>query len=241
MRADVFLVEQGYAKSRSEAQAAIKAGLVKVGGALLSKPSQAVVTGAAIEYRKPHPFVSRAGGKLVAALDHFDLSPQHRVCLDLGASTGGFTQVLLERGANRVYALDVGRGQMDASLAQDPRIVSREAINARDLSPSDLPEPVTALTADMSFISLKLALAPALSLVAPGAWAVVLVKPQFEVGKGAIGKGGIVRDAEAREAALKSIVDFVAAAPGWRVVGTMESPIPGGDGNIEYLLAASKA
>lgn len=240
MRADIFLVEQGYAKSRAEAQAAIKAGLVKAGGAALSKPSQTIAADAIIEYRKPHPFVSRAGGKLAAALDHFGLSPQNRVCLDLGASTGGFTQVLVERGAARVYALDVGRGQLDSSLAQDPRIVSREAINARDLAPGDFPEPITALTADVSFISLKLALPPALSLAAPGAWAVVLVKPQFEVGKGALGKGGIVRDAKARDTALKGIRDFIAAMPGWRVLGTMESPMTGGDGNIEYLLAASK-
>jgi len=241
MRADVFLVEQGYAKSRSEAQAAIKAGLVKAGGALLSKPSQAIPLGAAIEYAKPHPFVSRAGGKLAAALDHFTLTPRDRVCLDLGASTGGFTQVLLERGASLVYAVDVGHGQMDKDLARDPRVRLREGLNARDIAASDLPESVTALTVDVSFISLKLALPRALALVGEGAWAVILVKPQFEVGKGAIGKGGIVRDAEARAAAVKAIVDFIAAEPGWRVLGTMESPVPGGDGNIEYLLAASKA
>ena len=241
MRADVFLVEQGYAKSRSEAQAAIKAGLVKADGTLLSKPSQSIAANVPIEYRKPHPFVSRAGGKLAAALDHFGLSPLDRVCLDLGASTGGFTQVLLERGGARVYALDVGHGQMDADLARDPRIHAREGANARDLAASDLPEPVTALTADLSFISLKLALPPALALVAEGAWAVVLVKPQFEVGKSVIGKGGIVRDEEARKRALAGIVDFIAATPGWRVLGTMESPMAGGGGNIEYLLEALKA
>src|ERR1700744_5901093 len=152
MRADVFLVEQAYARSRSEAQAAIRLGRVRADGMTLSKPSQTILPGAVIDYEKPHPFVSRGGVKLVAALDHFGLSPQGRVCLDLGASTGGFTQVLLERGAMRVYALDVGRGQMDPGLAQDPRIVSREAINARDLAASDLPEPIAALTADMSFI-----------------------------------------------------------------------------------------
>ncbi|HXL70672.1 MAG TPA: TlyA family RNA methyltransferase [Rhizomicrobium sp.] len=241
MRADIFLVAQGYAKSRSEAQAAIKAGLVKAAGALLSKPSQSIAVGVRIEYQKPYPFVSRAGGKLAAALDHFGLSPLERVCLDLGASTGGFTQVLLERGAARVYALDVGHGQMDADLARDPRVHVREGANARDLAAFDLPEPVTALTADMSFISLKLALPPALALTARGAWAVILVKPQFEVGKAAIGKGGIVRDAKARQRAVAGAVDFIAATPDWRVMGTMESPLPGGDGNIEYLLAASKA
>jgi 23S rRNA (cytidine1920-2'-O)/16S rRNA (cytidine1409-2'-O)-methyltransferase len=240
MRADIFLVEQGYAKSRSEAQAAIKAGLVSIGGALLSKPSQSIAAGTRIEYRKPHPFVSRGGVKLAAALDHFGLSPEGLVCLDLGASTGGFTQVLLERGAARVYALDVGCGQMNAELARDPRVTSREGVNARDIKAVDLPDPVTALTADMSFISLKLALPPALSLAVPGAWGIVLVKPQFEAGRGAIGKGGIVREAATREAALKSVADFIAATPGWGVLGAMESPIPGGDGNIEYLLAARK-
>jgi len=240
MRADIFLVEQGYAKSRSEAQAAIKAGLVRAGGALLSKSSQQIVTGTQIEYQKPHTFVSRGGVKLKAALDHFGLSPEGRVCLDLGASTGGFIQVLLKRGAARVYAVDVGSGQMDAELASDPRVTSRQGVNARDLKPVDFPEPVTALTADVSFISLKLALPPALSLAAAGAWGIVLVKPQFEVGREAVGKGGIVRDAAAREAALKSVTDFAGATPGWRVLGAIESPIPGGDGNIEYLLAAGK-
>jgi 23S rRNA (cytidine1920-2'-O)/16S rRNA (cytidine1409-2'-O)-methyltransferase len=241
VRADLFLVEQGYAKSRSEAQAAIKAGLVKADGALLVKPSQHIAAEAAVEYRKPHPFVSRAGGKLAAALDRFGLSPQRRVCLDLGSSTGGFTQVLLERGAAKIYAVDVGRGQMDAGLAKDPRVALREGVNARDLSGSDIPEPFTVLAADLSFISLKLALPPALSLAAPGAWAVVLVKPQFEVGRAAIGKGGIVRDQTMRERALKGIADLIALTPRWRVLGSMESPLRGGDGNIEFLLAATKA
>jgi 23S rRNA (cytidine1920-2'-O)/16S rRNA (cytidine1409-2'-O)-methyltransferase len=240
MRADVFLVEQGYAKSRSEAQAAIKAGLVKVGGTLLSKPSQSIAMDVCIEYRKPHPFVSRAGGKLAAALDHFGLSPSDRVCLDLGASTGGFTQVLIQRGAARVYALDVGHGQMEPTLMKDPRIVVRNGVNVRDLTSDDLPEPIAAITADLSFISLKLALPPALHLASKGAWAVLLVKPQFEAGRGAVGKGGIVRDKAVREAALTGVVDFIAKQPGWRVLGHLESPIEGGDGNIEYLLAALK-
>jgi 23S rRNA (cytidine1920-2'-O)/16S rRNA (cytidine1409-2'-O)-methyltransferase len=240
MRADVFLVENGYAKSRSEAQAAIREGLVRVDGAVVDKPSQTVQASAAIEYEKPHPFVSRGGVKLTAALNHFGLSPEARVCLDLGASTGGFTQVLLQRGATRVYAMDVGHGQMEAGLAQDPRIIVRDGINARDLAPADLPEPITAITADLSFISLKLALPPALSLVSKGAWAALLVKPQFEVGRGAVGKGGIVRDKVARETVMTGIAEFIAAQAGWRALGHIESPIEGGDGNIEYLLAALK-
>jgi len=241
MRADVFLVEQGYAKSRSEAQAAIRMGRVRANGETLSKPSQTIAADTIIAYEKPHPYVSRGGVKLAAALDHFALSPQDRVCLDLGASTGGFTQVLLQRGAAHVYALDVGQGQMDTSLAQDPRVEVRDGVNVRALAPADFPQPVTAMTADLSFISLKLALPPALALAARGAWAVMLVKPQFEVGRQRIGKGGIVRDRNMREAAVADIRDFVAAQPGWNVLGHMESPIEGGDGNIEYLLAARKA
>lgn len=240
MRADIFLVENGYAKSRSEAQAAIREGLVRMDGAIVGKPSQSVLASAAIEYEKPHPFVSRGGVKLAAGLDHFGLSPEGRVCLDLGASTGGFTQVLLQRGAARVYAMDVGHGQMEAGLAQDPRIAVRDGVNARDLTPADLPEAITAITADLSFISLKLALPPALSLASKGAWAVLLVKPQFEVGRGAVGKGGIVRDKAAREAAATGIAEFIAAQAGWRTLGYIESPLEGGAGNIEYLLAALK-
>lgn len=241
MRADVFLVEQGYARSRSEAQAAIRLGHVRADGALISKPSQTILPGAVIDYEKPHPFVSRGGVKLAAALDHFGLSPEGRVCADLGVSTGGFTQVLLQRGAARVYALDVGHGQMDESLARDSRVVARDGFNVRGLTRDDLPEPISAVTADLSFISLKLALPPALSLAEDGAWAVMLVKPQFEVGRDAIGKGGIVRDKAVREAALTGMTEFAAAQIGWRVLGHMESPIEGGDGNIEYLLAALKA
>src|SRR5665213_3541873 len=155
MRADVFLVEQGYAKSRSEAQAAIKAGLVRINGEALSKPSQTITAGAVIAYEKPHPYVSRGGVKLAAALGHFGLLPEGRICLDLGASTGGFTQVLLQRGAARVYALDVGHGQMDQSLMQDPRVSVQDGVNVRDLASADLPRPITAVTADLSFISLK--------------------------------------------------------------------------------------
>lgn len=240
MRADVFLVEQGYAKSRSEAQAAIRLGRVCADGVTVSKPSQALRPGASIEFEKPHPFVSRGGVKLKAALDHFALSPRSRVCVDLGASTGGFTQVLLEGGATQVYALDVGRGQMDETLARDPRVIRRDGINARDLSAADVPASIGAITADLSFISLELALPSALALAAPGAWLVALVKPQFEVGRTLIGKGGVVRDREAREAALAKIANFVAAQRSWHVLGHIESPIMGGDGNAEYLLAAGK-
>ena len=240
MRADVFLVEQGYAKSRSEAQAAIRLGHVRADGLVVAKASQTLAPGVAITYEPPHPFVSRGGVKLKAALAHFALSPQGRVCLDLGASTGGFTQVLLEGGAARVHAVDVGRGQMREIVAMDPRVVRHEGLNVRDLSSADVLDRIGAITADLSFISLELALSPALSLAAPDAWLVALVKPQFEVGRAAIGKGGVVRDRAAREAATTKIADFVAGS-GWKVLGHIESPITGGDGNVEYLLAARKA
>lgn len=241
MRADLFLVQHGYAKSRSEAQATIKAGQVSADGRPVLKPSQALSDAMRIAYAPWHPYVSRGALKLIAALDRFDLSPKGRVALDLGASTGGFTEVLLERGALKVHAVDVGHGQMDAPLAADPRVALHEGVNVRDLSKGQVGEGVSAITADVSFISLKLALPPALALAEPGAWAVLLVKPQFEAGRTAIGKGGIVRDEQSRKAALESVKAFVAGQPGWRVLGAMESPIKGGDGNVEYLLAATKS
>ncbi|HEY1612881.1 MAG TPA: TlyA family RNA methyltransferase [Rhizomicrobium sp.] len=239
MRADVFLVERGFAASRSEAQSAIAAGSVSADGISLVRPSQLLAPGVDIVYAKAHDGVSRGSVKLAAALDTFALSPAGRICLDLGASTGGFTQILLERGARKVYAIDVGQGQLHVSLRKDARVVSREKCNARHLARQDVPDPVTALVADVSFISLKLALPPALALAEPGAWLVALVKPQFEVGRGNVGSGGIVRDAQARKEALDSIAQWL-PLQGWQVGGTMESPIAGGSGNREYLLAASK-
>jgi 23S rRNA (cytidine1920-2'-O)/16S rRNA (cytidine1409-2'-O)-methyltransferase len=193
-----------------------------------------------INYEPAHPYVSRGGIKLSAALDHFSLSPQGRVCLDIGASTGGFTQVLLERGAERVYALDVGHGQLHPKLAADPRVKRVEGLNARDLTAAKIPEPPRALTADVSFISLKLALPPALHLASADSWAVLLIKPQFEVGPRGVGPRGIVKDDALREAALADVTAWV-KTQGWQVLGSMESPIMGGDGNREYLLAAKRA
>ncbi len=240
-RADLFLVENGHAASRSEAQAAIRAGLVKVDGEVLEKPSRTVPPGAAIEYSKPHPFVSRGGVKLAAALDHFQLSPEDRVCLDIGASTGGFTEVLLMGGAAKVYAIDVGHDQMHPRISHDKRVVSREGVNARDLSRAHVPEGFSAITADVSFIGLQLALPPALAMAGPGTWCVALVKPQFEVGRHWVGKGGIVRDLEAQMQALSDIKTFIGAQPRWSVLGHIESPILGGEGNKEFLIAAQKS
>lgn len=239
MRADLFLVEHGFAKSRNEAQAAIRAGLVRANGAAIEKPSQPLKETVTIEYSKPHPYVSRGALKLAAALEKFALSPENRICLDIGASTGGFTEVLLAGGASKVYAIDVGHGQLHPKLSRDPRVVRRDGVNARDLTKTVVPDAPDAIAVDVSFIGLKLALPAALALAAPGAWLVALVKPQFEVGRFAIGKGGVVRDAAAQKAALEVISDFI-ASQGWTVIGTMESPITGGEGNREFLIAAQK-
>jgi 23S rRNA (cytidine1920-2'-O)/16S rRNA (cytidine1409-2'-O)-methyltransferase len=240
-RADQLLVEKGHAASRTEAQAAIRAGLVKADGEVVAKPSRNIEDGAAIEYAKPHPFVSRGGVKLAAALDHFDLSPEDLVCLDIGASTGGFTEVLLAGGAAQVYAVDVGHGQMHSRIQRDPRVVRRDGVNARDLSVTHVPRAPGAVVADVSFIGLKLALPPALDMAASGAWLVALVKPQFEVGRLWVGKGGVVRDAEMQAAAVADIKQFIASQSCWSVIGHIESPIHGGEGNREFLIAAQKA
>jgi 23S rRNA (cytidine1920-2'-O)/16S rRNA (cytidine1409-2'-O)-methyltransferase len=238
-RADAFLVERGYAKSRAEAQEAIAAGNVIANGRPVTKPSQRLNEMARIEYSPAHPFVSRGALKLMAALDRFELSPRGLVALDLGASTGGFTEILLMRGAKKVFAVDVGHRQLDTRLAKDPRVVACEGLNARALSAKEIAEAPQAVVADVSFISLKLALPPALALAAKGARLVALVKPQFEVGRKFVGRGGIVKDAGARIRALVDI-GFWLREQGWDVIGYMDSPITGGDGNREFLIAAEK-
>lgn len=237
-RADVFLVEQGFAASRAEAQAAIAAGGVTANGRVLMKSSQMLSPGVDVTYRKAHSFVSRGALKLAAALDHFRLSPEGRVCLDIGASTGGFTEVLLQRGAAKVFAVDVGHGQLHPKLACDPHVVRREGVNARALSPAQITEPPGAIVADVSFIGLRLVLPPALALAASGAFLVVLVKPQFEVGPEHVGRGGLVRDEKAQHAVVEGIQHWLDAQAGWKVLGWTDSPIQGGDGNREFLLAA---
>jgi 23S rRNA (cytidine1920-2'-O)/16S rRNA (cytidine1409-2'-O)-methyltransferase len=239
-RADVFLVEHGYARTRAEAQEAIAAGKVFEGGRLVLKPSQRLNETSRIKYERAHPFVSRGALKLAAALNHFQLSPNGLVCLDLGASTGGFSEVLLAQGARRVFAVDVGHSQLDPKIADDPRVVSLERTNARDLSAALIPEAPAAVVADLSFISLKLALPRALGLAAPDAWLVALVKPQFEAGPGNVGKGGIVRDEAVQATVLDDIVRWLPTNPGWKVLGTIPSPVTGGDGNREFLIAARK-
>ncbi len=240
-RLDLALVERGLVSTRARARDAILRGHVTLNGKLAARPSQTVEPDATIGLDDPASgYVSRGALKLLAALDRFGFSPTGRVALDVGASTGGFTQVLLERGATKVFAVDVGHGQLDPKLAADPRVVSQEGVNARDLSADDLGEPVAAIVADVSFISLRLVLPPVLALAAPGAWGVFLVKPQFEVGRENIGKGGIVRDPQLAERTAAEIAGWLEAEAGWRVAGLILSPIEGGDGNREFLLGAAR-
>jgi len=226
--------------TRARARDAILRGCVKVDGWLADKPGARTATDAAIAVDDPADgYVSRAALKLVAGLDRFRYDPAGRSCLDIGASTGGFTQVLVERGAGRVTALDVGHGQLHPGVAAHPLVRNVEGFNARDLSAGDLDHPVEAIVTDVSFIPLRPALGPALALAASAAWLVALVKPQFEVGRDGIGKGGIVRDPALGEKALADVVAWLGEV-GWTVDGTLPSPIAGGDGNAEYLLGARK-
>ncbi len=235
-RADVVLVERGYFPSRARAQAAIAAGLVKVEGELLRRPSDAVADGAAIEAEAPHPWVSRGGIKLAGALDAFGLDPAGLACLDVGASTGGFTDVLLQRGASRVVAVDVGRGQFDARLAADPRVTSLEGFDARSLTPERIGIAPEAIVCDVSFISQRLVLPRVLPLAAARAWLVSLVKPQFEVGPQDIVKGRVKSEAALARACAE--VRACIEGEGWTVLGLIPSPVLGGAGAKEFLTAA---
>jgi 23S rRNA (cytidine1920-2'-O)/16S rRNA (cytidine1409-2'-O)-methyltransferase len=239
IRLDLALVRRGLAASRSQARDLIVRGSVTVDNVRVLRPGIMVGDRTAIGIAAgAAEWVSRGAVKLLAALDKFELEVDGRTALDIGASTGGFTQVLLKRGAARVYAVDVGRGQLHPTIADDPRVVQREATDARSLTAVVVTQPVRAIVADVSFISLTKALPAALALAAPGCWLVALVKPQFEAGPAAIGKGGIVRDAADRARALRMVRDWLAAQPGWRIVGDMASPITGGSGNEEFLIGA---
>ncbi|MFO1114870.1 MAG: TlyA family RNA methyltransferase [Beijerinckiaceae bacterium] len=237
-RIDVALVERGLFASRAKAREAIEAGLVRVGGRVVAKPSEPVTTDDRLEASAPYQWVSRGGVKLAAALDAFGIDPADRNCLDIGASTGGFADVLLSRGAARVACIDVGHSQLHPKIAGDPRVTSLEKTDARNLSPGQLGFAPTLIVADVSFISLALVLPPALALAAERARLIALVKPQFEVGP-ELTKKGIVRDENARKAACEKIEKIV-AGQGWRILGLIASPIEGGDGNREFLLAAER-
>jgi 23S rRNA (cytidine1920-2'-O)/16S rRNA (cytidine1409-2'-O)-methyltransferase len=239
MRLDRILVDRGLAVTRSRAADLIRLGAVSVDGQPALKPGALIEPGARLKVN-PHasPFVSRGGLKLAAALDAFHLDPKGLVALDIGASTGGFTEVLLQRGATLVYAVDVGRDQLHAKLREDQRVVVLEGTDARALDAVAVERSVGAIVADVSFISLTKALPAALGLAAPGAWFVALVKPQFEAGREAVGRGGIVRDAQARARAVAEVRAFIDASPGWKVFAEMPSPIQGASGNEEVLIGA---
>lgn len=238
-RLDQLLVARGLAESRARAQAAIKAGSVTVNGAPAKAASQQVAEDAALEYVEPHRFVGRGALKLDHALSLWPVAVESRTAIDVGASTGGFTEVLLERGAAKVFAVDVGQGQLHPRLAADRRVVNLERTDARDLDAAITAGPVDLIVCDASFIGLAKVLPAALILAAPGADLVTLVKPQFEMERRAdVGRGGVVRDREAREAALARVTTWLTEA-GWIVRETADSPIVGGDGNREYLLWAS--
>ena len=239
-RADLLLVARGLFESRAKARAAIEAGGVIADGRPVLKPAELLDDGAAIEATAAHPWVGRGALKLEHALGLWPIAVEGRVVLDVGASTGGFTEVCLAAGARRVYAVDVGRGQLHASLADDPRVVGLEGLDARRLTPAEVPEPPQLVVCDVSFIGLAKALPAALALAGAGADLIALVKPQFEVGPERVGKGGLVKDEAARAEALEDVQRFLEGC-GWTVRGTDDSPVEGGDGNREYLLWARKA
>lgn len=240
MRLDQALVQRNLVATRARARDLVLRGHVTIAGRVANKPSVGVddaaeiaVVGAAATY------VSRGAEKLIGGLDHFGFDVMGRTCIDVGASTGGFTQVLIERGAAKVYAVDVGRGQLHERLRQDGRVLSMEETDARLIDRVRVPDPVDAVVTDLSFISLSKALGPALALAVPGAWLIALVKPQFEVGRDHVGKGGIVRDEARRRKAVDDVADWLRGAD-WLVQGVVPSPIFGGDGNEEFLLGATK-
>lgn len=240
IRLDNALVDRGLVASRSRARDLIVRGAVLVDGRPAEKPGELVGAGQRIEVPEvAAQVVSRAGEKLRPALAQFDFVAAGRVAIDVGASTGGFTEALLDAGAAKVYAVDVGRGQLHPRLRQDARVVSLEATDARELTRALVPEPAGVIVADVSFISLTQVLPAALALAAEAAWLVALVKPQFEAGRAGIGRRGIVREARVREGAVEKVSRFLEAS-GWRIVGSMASPLPGKDGNVEHLIGARR-
>ena len=238
-RADQLLVDRGLVESRTRAQALILAGKVYSGDRRVEKAGQMLAEDAPLEVKgQDHPWVSRGGLKLAHGLEAFGLSPEGRVCLDVGASTGGFTDVLLTHGAARVHAVDVGHGQLAWKLRSDPRVVVYEKTNARHLTPEQIAEPIGALVCDASFIGLAILLPQPLALCAPGAWAVALIKPQFGAGPAQVGAKGVVRDPAVHQAVCERVVAWWGSLPGWRVLGVSESPITGPEGNREFLIGA---
>jgi 23S rRNA (cytidine1920-2'-O)/16S rRNA (cytidine1409-2'-O)-methyltransferase len=239
-RADAALVERGLVESRAKGQALILAGKVFSGERRVDKAGQSIAADAPLSVKgQDHPWVSRGGLKLAAALDRFAIDPAGLICLDVGASTGGFTDVLLARGAARIYAVDVGHGQLAWKLRQDERVVVLERTNARHLTSAQVPEPIDLVVCDASFVGLETLLPAPLALARPGARLVALIKPQFEVGKGRVGKGGVVREPALHQEVCERIAAWLTRLTGWRVIGLVESPITGPEGNKEFLIAAA--
>ena len=237
VRLDQLLVDRGLAESRSRAQALIMAGHVYSDTKRLDKAGQQVAGDIPLEMKgQDHPWVSRGGLKLEKGLAHFAVSAHGAVCVDVGASTGGFTDVLLTNGAAKVYAVDVGHGQLAWKLRSDARVVVLEKTNARYLTAEIIPEPIDLVVCDASFIGLQTVLPAALDLVKPGGHVIALIKPQFEVGKGRVGKGGVVREPELHAEVCERIQAWLSALPGWTVQGITESPIKGPEGNVEFLI-----
>ena len=240
-RADQLLVDRGLVESRTRAQALILAGKIFSGERRVQKAGDPMAEDAPLEVRgQDHPWVSRGGLKLEHALKEFGLSPEGCICLDIGASTGGFTDVLLTHGAAKVHAVDVGHGQLAWKLRSDPRVVVHEKTNARHLTAETIPDPIGALVCDASFIGLATLLPAPLALCVPGAWAVALIKPQFEAGRNQVGSKGVVRDPAVHAAVCERVREWWSGLPGWEVLGIAESPITGPEGNREFLLAARK-
>ena len=238
-RLDQLLVDRGLVESRERAVAYVMAGKVFSGERRLEKPGVMIAADSPLELRgRDHPWVSRGGVKLAHGLDHFAIDPEGLVALDVGASTGGFTDVLLARGAKRVYAVDVGRAQLAWKLRQDPRVVTLEGLNARYLDHDHIPEPVALIVCDASFIGLATILPAALALAAAEAHLIALIKPQFEAARGDVGRGGVVRDQAVRQAVCERVRGWLDGLAGWPVLGVTESPITGAEGNVEYLIAA---
>ncbi len=242
VRLDVALVERDLVESRTRAQAVIMAGLVYRGTQRLDKASIMVAPEDELVLKgKDHPWVSRGGVKLAHGLEYFNLNPEGMTCVDVGASTGGFTDVLLSKGAAKVYAVDVGHGQLDWKLRNDERVVVLERTNARNIDKEMVPDSVDAVVCDASFIGLRTVLPAAMALAKSGAFLIALIKPQFEVGKDQVGKGGVVRDPDLHQAVCDEIRDWLESLPDWRVLGVEQSPIKGPEGNIEFLIAAVKS
>lgn len=238
-RLDNYLVEEGYVESRTKAQALIMQGVVHVDGQRVDKAGSLVKEGSVVDVNdSSQKFVGRGGYKLEASLDHFGIDVSGLIALDVGASTGGFTDCLLQRGASKVYAVDVGYGQLDWKLRNDERVVVKEKINARYLKPEDIGEPIDIAVIDVSFISLTMVIPPLKDILKPGGYIAALIKPQFEVGKGQVGKGGIVRDESKHQEVVEKVQSFLEST-GYEIKGVIPSPILGTEGNKEFLIAAT--